>query len=63
MGILKKQIAQHETEMKSKGKYTPFEEFDFGAKIEKVFLRGKIIKSETHNCEQEIGYGNLIRVA
>lgn len=48
--------------MHSKGKYTPFEDLDFNAVIEKTILRGNLIVNRKGNTEKSIGYGKFIKI-
>lgn len=48
--------------MKSKGKYTPFEGLSFNATVEKTILRGNVIMDGENEIEQKIGYGKFIEV-
>jgi len=48
--------------MHSKGKYTPFENVEFNAQVEKTFLRGKIIMDRRNNFAAKPGVGEFIRV-
>ncbi len=49
-------------EMHSKGKYTPFENIEFHATVEKTFLRGKTIMDSKEAAEETIGYGKYLKV-
>ena len=44
-------------EMHSKGKYTPFEGVQFNARVERTYLRGKLISSRDGKNEVKLGYG------
>ena len=48
--------------MHSKGKYTPFEGVEFEARVEKTFLRGKVIMGDGDTPEVDVGYGKLLSV-
>jgi allantoinase len=48
--------------MHSKGKYTPFEDVEFETKVERTFLRGKVLMDDDDKPETEIGYGKLVTV-
>ena len=49
--------------MHSKGKYTPFEDIQFNAKVEKTFLRGQIIMDRSEKFIAKPGIGKFIRPA
>lgn len=49
-------------EMHSKGKYTPFEGMFFNARVERTYLRGKIIADRNNTLEEKIGYGKYVSV-
>lgn len=48
--------------MHSKGKYTPFENVVFNARVEKTFLRGKVVMDRKNNFIAKPGVGKFIRV-
>ncbi|GBD91056.1 allantoinase [bacterium BMS3Abin04] len=48
--------------MHSKGKYTPFENVEFKASVEKTILRGDIIMDKKGNPEEKTGYGKFIKI-
>ena len=49
--------------MHSKGKYTPFEDVRFKAKVEKTILRGQIIMDRSKKFIAKPGVGKFIRVS
>lgn len=48
--------------MHSKGKYTPFENVEFNARVEKTFLRGQLVMDRKNNFIAKPGVGKFIRV-
>jgi allantoinase len=48
--------------MHSKGKYTPFENVEFNARVEKTFLRGQLVMDRKNNFIAKPGLGKFIRV-
>ncbi len=48
-------------DMRSKGKYTPFEGIEFNAVVETTMLRGKIIFSLTEAIEPNFEYGRFVK--
>lgn len=48
--------------MHSKGKYTPFEDFIFNARVEKTFLRGQLVMDRQNNFIGKPGIGKFIRI-
>jgi len=56
-----KQVIKAE-QMHSKGKYTPFEDIEFEARVEKTFLRGKVIMGDENQAAVEVGYGKFVTV-
>ncbi|NWF91093.1 MAG: allantoinase AllB [Ignavibacteriaceae bacterium] len=48
--------------MHSKGNYTPFENIVFNARVEKTFLRGKVVMERKNNFIAKPGVGKFIRV-
>lgn len=49
-------------DLKSKGKYSPFENLKFRSVIEQTLLRGSIIMNNAGNVEKNVGYGKLIKI-
>ena len=49
-------------DMHSKGKYTPFENVEFNARVEKSFLRGQLVMDRKNNFIAKPGVGKFIRV-
>lgn len=49
-------------DMHSKGKYTPFENIRFNARVEKTFLRGQLVVDRRNNFIAKPGVGKFIRV-
>ncbi len=49
-------------QMHSKGKYTPFENVEFEAKVETTFLRGNVLMGDGDKPDVDVGYGNLVTV-
>lgn len=47
--------------MHSKGKYTPFENIVFNARVEKTFLRGQLVMDRKNNFIAKPGIGKFIR--
>jgi dihydroorotase-like cyclic amidohydrolase len=47
--------------MHSKGKYTPFENIKFNARVEKTFLRGQLVMDRKSNFIAKPGVGKFIR--
>jgi dihydroorotase-like cyclic amidohydrolase len=47
--------------MHSKGKYTPFENIRFNARVEKTFLRGQLVMDRKSNFIAKPGVGKFIR--
>ncbi len=48
--------------MHSKGKYTPFQNNEFEASVERTYLRGKIVAARQWHPEVNMGYGNFLPV-
>ena len=48
--------------MHSKGKYTPFENVEFNARVEKTFLRGQLVMDRKNHFIAKPGSGKFIRV-
>ncbi|MEJ2634785.1 MAG: allantoinase AllB [Calditrichia bacterium] len=49
-------------EMHSKGKYTPFEGITFNARVERTWLRGKVVAQAAGKAEAVSGFGQRIRI-
>jgi len=49
-------------QMHSKGKFTPFDGIFFNARVERTYLRGKIIADKNNMSEEEIGFGKYLPV-
>jgi len=48
--------------MHSKGKYTPFNETFFDSKVERTYLRGKMIADKNSVAEESIGFGKYVPI-
>ena len=48
--------------MNSKGKYTPFNGTFFNSKVERTYLRGKIIADKSSVAEESIGFGKHVPI-